>query len=200
MRQFFSWRIWAAFGALIACVVLLKAVLPESSVRAQANSPTERKIEYVSWVYVVEPSANFAVVNGAVVGSADLRIDGVRTMHLYQGTIGSNTCTNFTAVGACAVVADLLGDAVIWFALVPLQSGFRIVAPPIINVLDGGFAQLQNGWVVKLADDVSRKCAQETDSLGEFRRKFGPGSTSTIDVVSQRLTVVECSASVKATG
>ena len=200
MRQFFSWRLWAACVALLLGFVVLKTFLPGSSAKAAVGAPIQRKIEFASWIYLVDSSEDFAVVNGTVQGSADLVIDGQRTMHVYAGTRGSNTCTDYKVPGACAVLADLLGDAVVWFALVPMQTGFKVTAPPIVDVLDGGYALLQNGWVVKMPEEVERRCQQETSSLSEFRRLFGPGSTSIIDVSEQKLTIVECAAQVSANG
>ena len=200
MRQFFSWRLWAAVAALVVAFVVLKAVLPAASAQASTSGPLQRKIEFASWIYLVEASPDFVVTNGVVSGNADLVIDGQRTMHVYAGTRGVNTCTDYKVPGACAVLADLLGDAVVWFALVPMQPGFKVTAPPIIDILDGGYALLQNGWVVKMPEEIERRCPQETSSLSEFRRRFGPGSTSIIDVSEQKLTIVECSAQITASG
>lgn len=200
MRQFFSWRLWVACVAVVVSFVVLRGVLPSSSARAAVKSPIQRKIEFASWIYLVDSSDDFAVVDGVVVGSADLVIDGQRTMHVYPGTRGANTCADYKVPGACAVLADLLGDAVVWFALVPMQTGFKVTAPPIVDVLDGGYALLQNGWVVKMPDEVERRCPQETASLSEFRRLFGPGSTSIIDVSEQKLTIVECAAQASGSG
>jgi hypothetical protein len=97
------------------------------------------------------------------------------------------------------VLADLLGDAVIWFTLVPVETGFKVEAPPIVELLDDGIARLQNGWLVRMAGAVDRSCPQETGSLVEFLRDFGPKSTTIIDVAKQRITQVKCSPDVTAT-
>jgi hypothetical protein len=200
MRQFFSWRIWAAFGAIIGLFLLLKLVLPADAAEKQKlTGPPERQVDFVSLVYTVQPSADFSVRSGLVTGSADFVIDGQRTMHVMQGTLGDVTCRDYTTIGNCAVVADLLGDAVIWFALVPVQAGLKVEAPPIVELRDEGIARLRNGWLVPLANAVDRSCPQETGSLDEFIHRFGPGSTTIIDVSKQRITQVRCSSSVKAT-
>ena len=120
-------------------------------------------------------------------------------MKIVQGTLGEITCEDYTEVGRCVVLADLLGDAVVWFALVPVQTGFKVEAPPIVELLDDGIARLENGWLVPLAGAVDRACAQETGSLAEFLRDYGPGSTTIIDIPKQRITQVKCSPSVTAT-
>jgi len=201
MRQFFSWRIWAAVAALVGLVVMLKFVLPASATKpAVSTGVVDRHIDFVSLVYVVRPAPDFVIHDGVVIGTADFVIDGQRTMHIAEGTFGDISCDNYQEVGRCVVVADLLGDAVVWFSLVPVAPGLRINAPPIIALLDGGFVRLQNGWVAKLAASVDRSCSQQTGSLAEFVRRFGPASTTVIDLSKQRITIVKCSADVKASG
>ena len=201
MRQFFSWRIWAAFGALVLLALTLKVVLPAGAVTADSTSigPVARTVDFVSLVYAVQPSNTFAVHDGIVTGSADLVLDGQRTMHVVQGTLADINCPNYTKVGQCVVLANLLGDAVIWFALVPVETGFKVEAPPIVELLADGIARLRNGWLVRMAGAVGRSCAQETGSLVEFLKNYGPQSTTIIDVAKQRITQVKCAASVTAT-
>ena len=196
MRQFFSWRIWAAFGALAGLALLFWVVLPTNTATTEPVSsvvPT-RQIDFISFVFQVTPSDDFLINDGVVTsGSADLIIDGQRTMHIFEGTLGSNDCPNSAEVDKCAVFADLLGEAVVWFALVPLQPGLKVTAPPIVDLLGNGVAELSNGWLLRTADQVDRKCAQESGSLSEFVTKFGPDSSTTIDVSKQRITSVTCS-------
>jgi len=200
MRQFFSWRIWAAFAALIGLVLLLKVVLPADAAKPAVEAPTtpNRHVDFISLVYSVAPSPTFAVQDGVVSGSADFIIDGQRTMHVMPGTLGEISCPDMSVVASCAVLADLLGDAVVWFALVPVDSALKVTAPPITAQLDDGIVRLQNGWLVPLGDSVTRACPQETGSLSEFIRRFGPGSTTIIDVAKQSVTMVRCSPDVTA--
>src|SRR4051794_29217549 len=115
MRQFFSWRIWAAFGALVGLVLVLRVVLPASASEDDPSiGPPSHSVDFVSLVYAVQPSSDFAVHDGLVTGYADFIIDGQRTMHVMQGTLGSITCDDYEVIAKCAVVADLLGDAVVW--------------------------------------------------------------------------------------
>lgn len=200
MRQFFSWRIWAAFAALALLAVTLKFVLPAGAAKDDApTGPVQRTVQFVSLVYVVQPSNQFAVNDGIVSGSADLVLDGQRTMRIVSGTLGEITCEDYTEVGRCVVLADLLGDAVVWFALVPVETGLKVDAPPIVELLDDSIARLRNGWLVPLANTVDRACEQETGSLVEFLRDYGPQSSTVIDVAKQKITQVKCSPSVTAT-
>ena len=200
MRQFFSWRIWGAFIALAVLAVSLKVVLPAGARSDPANiGPTPRTVQFVSRVYLVKASNTFTVNGGSVSGSAEFILDGQRTMHIYQGTPGEITCDDYTVIGRCVVLADLLGDAVVWFALVPVETGLKVVAPPIVALLDDGIAQLSNGWLVPHANAVDRSCPAETDSLTEFIRDFGPQSSTIIDVSRHQIVQVKCSPSVTAT-
>jgi len=194
MRQFFSWRVWAAFAAVVGLALLWRAVAPDGGVSGTAPSgPKPRTVQFVSLVYTVKPSVGFSVAGGVVSGSADLVLDGQRTMHIVAGTPGDIGCDDLTDIGRCVVLADLLGDAVVWFTLQPVQTGLKVYAPPIAELLDDGIARLQNGWLVPFDSAVDRKCNdEEIPSLAEFIRDYGPGSRTVIDVAQQRITQVVC--------
>jgi len=194
MRQFFSWRIWAALGAVIGLALLWKVASPGPGITATApDGQKARTVQFVSLVYTVKPSVGFAVSDGVVTGSADLVLDGQRTMHLVAGTPGDIACDDLTDIGRCVVLADLLGDAVVWFTLQPVQTGLKVDAPPIVELLEDGIARLKNGWLVPYDSAVERKCGDnETGSLAEFIDEFGPQSTTIIDVARQRITQVVC--------
>jgi hypothetical protein len=193
MQQFFSWRVWAALGAVIGLALLWKAIAPDSGITASGpTGPKEHTVQFVSLVYSVNPSVGFSVGGGVVSGSADLVLDGQRTMHIVAGTPGDIACDDLTAIGRCVVLADLLGDAVVWFTLQPVQPGLKVEAPPIVELLDDGIARLQNGWLVPYDSAVVRRCTDETGSLAEFIDLYGPQSTTIIDVAKQRITQVVC--------
>jgi len=194
MRQFFSWRIWVTLASLLGLLVLLRVVLPAGATTdEQPTGPPERMIDFVSLVYVVQPAGRFFMLDGIVNGSADAIIDGQRTMHIVEGTPGAINCPEYREIGKCVVVADLLGDAVVWFDLVPRQPNLKAYAAPVVDILDDGFVRLADGWVLKGANSIDRRCKQETGSLREFIDTYGPGSTTIIDVATQRVTAVVCS-------
>jgi len=199
MRQFFSWRIWATIAALIGLTFWLRAELPPIvTAHATVSTPVhERRIDLMTLVYSVQPGPSFRIDKGVVSGSADFVIDGQRTMHIVAGTLGEITCRDYTKIANCVVVADLLGDAVIWFALAPAVAGPKIEAAPIDAVLDNGLVRLHSGWLVPAVTSIERRCPQETGSLAEFIRRFGPASTTIIDVAKQEVVAVQCAASVK---
>lgn len=192
MRQFFSWRIWLAFGSLIGLVVLLRMVLPAGAADAPTTALPDRSIDFVSFVYQVQPGARFFMLDGVVNGSADVIIDGQRTMHLVPGTPGQIDCPEYKEIGRCVVVADLLGDAVVWFDLVPVQPAYKVNAAPIVDILDDGVVRLASGWLIGTANPVDRRCKQETGSLREFISDYGPESITIIDVATQQVAAVVC--------
>ena len=195
MRQFFSWRIWAALAAVLGLAVLWKVAAPDGAVTGSTPAgPKLRTVQFVSLVYLVEPSEGFSVASGVVTGSADLVLDGQRTMHIVAGTPGDIECDDLTEIGRCVVLADLLGDAVVWFTLQPVQTGLKVDAPPIVELLEDGIARLENGWLVPYDSAVDRKCKpnEETASLAEFIDEYGPQSTTIIDVAKQGITQVVC--------
>jgi len=194
MRQFFSWRLWAALAAVVGLAVLWKVVAPDGGVTGSVpGGAKQRTVQFVSLVYTVKPSVGFSVGGGVVSGSADLVLDGQRTMHIVAGTPGDIACDDLTDIGRCVVLADLLGDAVVWFTLQPVQTGLKVVAPPIVELLDDGIALLQNGWLVPYDSAVDRRCNdEEIPSLADFIRDYGVGSRTVIDVAKQRITQVVC--------
>ncbi len=193
MRQFFSWRVWFAFAALVGLTLLLKVVLPaDASKQSVANGPPERTVDFVSFIYQVQPGTRFFILDGVVSGSADVIIDGQRTMHIVEGTPGAINCPDYEEIGRCVVVADLLGDAVVWFEIVPVRPGYKVNAAPVVEIVDDTLVRLDNGWLIRTANSVDRRCKQETGSLSEFITNFGPGSTTIIDVATQKVSAVVC--------
>ena len=198
MRQFFSWRFWAAFGALLGLALVLKMSIPTTAApRVDTPTATTRTIDLISLVFQIEPSTDFNVVEGVAHGSASFILDGHRTMRIEAGTLGSNECPDYTQVAHCVVFADLLGDAVIWFTIVPAEPGSTVTLPAIVSVLRDGVVELSNGWLLRTVASVDYKCPQETASLKEFLSKYGPASTTVVDVSKQRVTAVQCAQDVK---
>ncbi len=195
MRQFFSWRIWAACVVLVGLALLIKTSLSTTAVSDGASPENAtHMIDFISVAFQVQPSPDFSITDGLTTGTADVVIDGNRTMHIVAGTPGSVECPDATQIGRCVVLADLLGDAVVWFAIVPVEPGPKISAPPIAALMRNGVVRLTNGWLVRTATTVDRQCTQETASLSEFIKKLGPESSTVIDVSKQRVTAVRCAA------
>lgn len=193
VRQFFGWRFWAAAFALGLLVlgVYLYASDDDPVVPAAARPRTEqRRIDLASFVYAAEQQ-DFRIVDGFTRGYLTLVLDGERSLRIQPGTPGAVRCDRLADVGGCGVVADLLGDAVVWFTVVPLGPRLTVELPPIVD-LEDGYAILSNGWELRYAPVLDRRCAEATESFQEFLRRFGEDSTTIVDPGENRVTAVAC--------
>lgn len=196
MRQFFTPRFWLsllALGALALVVAGLDRAGGPADVVAQQQA--ERQIDLLHWVYLATPADGFAVRNGVTTADLALQLDGTRTMVVKKGTPGEIDCDDVERPGTCTVAADLLGDGVLWFALVDGVPDASIELPAVMQLLGGGKVRLANDWVVAHAPRVVRTCPADTSSLTDFINTFGDAATSTFDFESQRVVEVTCPSS-----
>ena len=197
MRQIFSVRFFAAVGAVVGLFFILTTVFATREVieRVVDDEDTAVELHGVDLVEQVFSASNagFRVgSDGVAATDTDLVIDGSRSLRVVSGTPGEMSCPEFGEVGACAVVADLLGEAVVWFALVPMGSA-KTVRMPAIDTLDDGIATLVNGWQVGFAPVLDRRCAgEEFESYSQFREVLGDDFTAIFDIEERRLSAVEC--------
>lgn len=199
MRQFLSPRFWLSLGALAGLFLLLVVVFgrgtPPTGVQASDGDPSAeepRHLDLVAWVYLATPAPGFALDQGVTTSDLSLQLDGTRTMVIKAGTPGEIDCPTLGQAAQCTVAADLLGDAVLWFALVPGAPGPAISLPAVTKVLDSPWVQLANGWAVRRASVVERSCAEDTSSLGDFIRTYGEAATSTFNFEQQEIVKVTC--------
>ena len=155
------------------------------------REPMVRRIDLVALVFSTT-SENFAIGDdGFTTGSIDLVLDQERTMRIVPGTAGEVNCAALDEVAKCAVIADLLGDGVVWFAIVPLASSQTVALPAIVS-LDDGFATLTNGWQLPYAPILERQCARDFESFTEFREELGDAFTSIYRLSDGEITDVVC--------
>lgn len=196
MRQFFSPRFWLTLLALGGLVLVLTTVFDGKSTPGiapvQAEADPERTIDLVSWIYVATPQEGFGFQGGATTRDLALQLDATRTMVVKAGTPGEITCPTFDVPGTCTVAADLLGDAVLWFSIVPGPPGATVVLPAVVEMIDGGFVRLANDWIVRRASTVERSCVEDTSSLSDFIRTYGENATSTFNFETQKIVKVSC--------
>ena len=160
----------------------------------EATAPVERRIDLIDLVESFALSDDFALdADGSTVGYADLTLEGDRVMRIAPGTPGSIECTDLRLSNRCVVLADLVGDAVIWFAIRPRGPSDTVVLPPIVDLQDE-YAIFDNGWQIRYPPVIRRNCADEFDvtSFSDFLRRFGPNSTSIVDLDSRQVTEVVC--------
>jgi hypothetical protein len=113
-------------------------------------------------------------------------------MIVKAGTPGEVSCPGLTGLAQCTVAADLLGDAVLWFSIVPGTPGSTVQLPAVVELLPGGWVRLADGWVLRHAAKVDRSCPEATASLVDFIDTFGSEATSTFNFDRQELVKVTC--------
>ena len=192
MRALFSLRFVAAIGALALLALGAWAFVGRDDGIAQVvqTEQTVRRIDLVALVFEARADG-FAMERGVSTGRLDLVLDAERAVHVEPGTPGEVTCTTLDQLATCGVVADLLGDGVVWFALVPIGPRSTIEMPAI-TALDSDVATLENGWQVPYAPILERRCSRDFDSFRSFQDELGTDFTSIYDLAEGRLTAVVC--------
>jgi hypothetical protein len=194
VRALFSLRTLAAVVALALLVVVLRQLIPDSGPVEEdaAQGKVHHRVDLIVPVAEAVPAAGFTVdIDGRTTADLALVIDAQRTMFIAAGTPGEVTCPAVPTSG-CAVAVDLLGEAVLWFALVEREAGKNLALPATVELLEDGHVVLANGWEVPHAYKVERRCADDTASLTTFIERFGDTSTTTFDFEAQEVVQVTC--------
>ena len=200
MRQFLSLRYWFTLLALVGLALGVAAFTSRSGGAAGSASdivlpdmgPTPRSADLVQWVFGIQAPAGITFVDGKLAADVALLIDGTRTMIVKAGTVGESTCPTWDQQGQCTVAADLLGEGVLWFSLIPGPPGDTIKLPAVVELLSDNMVRLANGWIVHRASVVDRSCGDETTSLANFVATYGDSATATFDFAKQRIVKVTC--------
>jgi hypothetical protein len=167
-------RVPLVVGAVLAAVVIgngVYASLNNNSVSVATD--VRHTVDLVASVNTVTADVNWkqdGVTSGAV---AQLSLDDTRVLTIPEGTLVDDydamaKCEDFTTPNACVLLADMLGDAVVWFALVPADkvAGMQtLTLPGLVDMQSNGDEGiLRNGWIVKLATPVKRIC-EKTETM-----------------------------------
>lgn len=195
MRELFTIRFWAAITALVVITLALMAWTREDApvdAGPEVDEPIRREVDLIAPVFLVQADDGFDIVRGRTTAAAQVRVDGFRFMNIAAGTPGENRCDALDQLAQCAVVADLLGEAVLWFSFVPLQPRNEVFLPPVVALREEARLELDNGWIVRRAERVERDCERDTTSLADFVRREGPGSTTVFAIDDQLITEVRC--------
>ena len=196
MRNLLSARFSAALGIPAVLALLIYAFFINSASFSQSTSKVVHFVNYTASVNTVQAESDWTVVQGTSRSTARFALDDARTVLIADATPGEITCTDFTTPNACVLIAELLGDAVVWFALTPATNETmltRLALPPIVDMLNGGdFAVLNNGWVLPLATPTKRSCSTPTVSLREFINKFGSDMSVSLNLSADHIDVVTC--------
>lgn len=201
MRQWWSWRTWAALAVAVGILVVAAIAVTgtdQQSTGETLGQPTERRIELVASVMSVASSEDFAVAAGTTIGSATLALDDGRVVSIVRDTPGEINCSDFGAPAACVLLADMLGEGVVWFALVTADSSSSriLTLPTLVDMVDGGdTGVLENGWYVPLANGVVRTCAgaERSPTLRAFINSYSQrGIRTLLDLDRDQVVEVIC--------
>ena len=197
-----SRRILAVLLAVLVAVVFLFVTRDSSS--EISVSQTLRKIDVVASVDSINVDSAWSQVSGVTRGGAmRLSLDDLRVLTVQDGTLTAKygsmpACTDFAKPNACVLLADMLGDAVVWFALVPsdaIAGREFLTLPGLVDMqANGDEGILRNGWVIKLATPVKRECGDTaTSSLRDFITRFPDQlSKSIVNLTTDNVVSVKC--------
>lgn len=195
MRQFLSWRYWVALAALAVMVGLLLLATGGSSPTTEVNSANSRRVDLIARTSTIRSSGAWSIVDGKSNGDATAVLSDGRVLAVTDGTLAESSCLYPEALNACVMLADTLGDGIVWFALVPAPANGsnELSLAPIEELLDGvTYARLANGWEVPLLDKVARRCDEETRNLAAFVQRFADRHVTIVDIAQGQVSAVQC--------
>lgn len=195
MRQFFTLGFWMSLLALAGLTFGLLAITrdDESPVAAVVEvAEREREIDLIAMVFAAQADAGAAIVDGRTTAHIQIRVDGFRFMEIPAGTPGENRCAELADLAKCAIAVDLLGEAVLWFSIVPLSPRNLVDLPAPVAFRDGNRLQLANDWIVAHAERVERDCEEDTTSLTDFMQQFGDRATAVFSLDEQQVIRAVC--------
>jgi hypothetical protein len=106
--------------------------------------------------------------------------------------LGEVACDELDGMNECAVFADMLGDAVVWFAILPQAPRSTVELPAIVD-LEDNYAIFENGWKISYPPVIERECGgEDIPTFSDFLRRFGPGSVSIVDLATRQVVAVRC--------
>ena len=152
MRQVISWRFETAIGrTLLGLALFVNVAFADRGSIAEvvepSAPPTPGAPEFVAIVLETNHEGFSMSETGYAQGDLTMSLVGDRTARVFPGTPGVVTCEDLDK--PCALLAETLGDTIMWLTLVPMGPNFQFELPAIES-LDGGWATLVNGWQVRL--------------------------------------------------
>ena len=170
---------------------------------AVSQGPARHRIDLVANVTGINMDIGWSMEGGSTREYARFVLDDLRVLTVAPGTsvAGPGTvpqCTDFATPRACVLLADMLGEAIVWFALVPANTGTpaeTLELPGIVDMqANGDEGILPNGWVVRLATPTKRVCpGTDTSSLRDFITRFpADRARSLVDMRLDHVSQVEC--------
>lgn len=183
-----SWRTWAAIGAVLLLATIVQLATgrgPRGSAGDSAVQPATKNVEVVASIMSITSSEAWSVVEGVTVGSATLALDDGRVVTIARDTPGELDCADRTTPAACVLLADFLGEGVVWYAIVNSDgpAARTLALPTLVDMADGGDTGiLQNDWHLPLANGVVRTCSGDprSENLRAFINSYAEGGIRTV--------------------
>ena len=191
-------------GLLAAILVAIVVLATRGASSNISVTQTLHKIDLVASINSINVDSAWSQDGDFTAGGAmRASLDDLRTVTVLEGTMTDDyssisACTDFVTPNACVLLADMLGDAVIWFALVPsdeIAGRELLMLPGLVDMqANGDEGILRNGWVVKLATPVKRECGDTaTSSLRDFITRFPDQlSKSIVNLTTDNVVSVKC--------
>lgn len=195
MRALLSLRFVAAVAGIFALLFVVQSITAtdeeEPAVSDVAATPVTRVINLAE--RLDGSTTRFAVTPGGVSAStATFTIEEQRSVTIIEGTPGINDCSiDERAQGNCAIFADLLGEAVVWFSLQPVVNDEYVVMPAVTG-FENGLAILNNGMRLAHAPAFTRRCPDEYVSFTEMRTEVGTDFVTWWSLEDAELTDAVC--------
>ena len=190
-----------AFAVLLAAVAFTATRDNTRVIQADSKRFT---VDLVASVNAINADSNWSQnAERTTGGSIRLSLDDLRVITVPPETLVDDydamaACTDFVTPNACVLLADMLGDAVVWFALVKSDavSGREFLRlPGLVDMQSNGDEGiLRNGWILPLATPVKRQCEnQDTSSLRDFINRFpDTASESVLNLITDNVVSVKC--------
>lgn len=195
-------------GVVALSVTLVTAVAATSIGSSRSTAPVVpdrilRSVDTVAVVEAINVDTDWSQQGDVTIGAARLTLDDLRTITIHPGTLVDDyrkvpACTTLDQPRTCVFLADMLGEAVVWFALIPADTargGERLTLPGLVDMQSNGDEGiLSNGWVLPLANGVKRECGDtDTAHLRDFITRFPDEAARTIvDTITDTVVRVEC--------
>lgn len=196
-------RLPAILAILVLATVGITGLRSLTRGTAAAQGPAQHRIDLVAGVVSVNTDIGWSMDGDATREYARFVLDDLRILTVAPGTNVARhdiapQCTDLATPRACVLLADMLGEAIVWFALVPANTptpSETLELPGIVDMqANGDEGIFSNGWVMRLATPTKRVCKDaDTSSLRDFITRFpGDHARSVVDMRLDQIQQVEC--------
>lgn len=193
----------AAAVGIAGSLAIVVASLTSRGTSETSLNVVENKVELAGRVMSAVATQEWSSNSEVSTGSMTVTLSTGRVVNIVSGTlVGANgdveACDPTLGMDKCVLLADMLGDAVVWFTFVKADAELpdsRLTLPGLVDMRESGdFGVLPNGWQVPLATPVKRVCdVAPTVSLRDFiNRHAGANASTTLSLETQTVVEVRC--------